>query len=64
MTSFNDRRRERLHLEECSDALRIVSVYPMGDDTFLTEERGEVSLLDRVTLKSLLNQLSGRDVSP
>jgi hypothetical protein len=36
----------------------------MGEDSFLTEEKGEVSLLDGDTLKSLLKQLSGRDASP
>lgn len=64
MSNFNDRRRERLHLDACSKALRVVAIHPMGDDTYLTEERGEVSLRDGATLKTLLKEMSGKDVMP
>jgi hypothetical protein len=36
----------------------------MGDDIYLTEERGEVSLRDGDTLKTLLKEMSGKDFMP
>jgi hypothetical protein len=64
VTGFNERRRERLHLELCEESTQIRFMYPMGDDTFLIEKQGEISLLDGASLKSLLKQLAGKDVLP
>lgn len=64
MTSFDDRRRERLHLQHCEAAANLTYLFPIGDDLFAVEQRGEISLVDGATLKSLLKQLAGKDVLP
>lgn len=64
MTSFNDRRQERLRLEHCMSATKIQYVHAMGNDTYLVEDQGEISLLDRDSFRSLLKQLAGKDVLP
>jgi hypothetical protein len=42
---------------------RVLYLYHIQGDTFLIEEDGGVSLSDGATLKRLLEQLSGREVT-
>jgi poly-D-alanine transfer protein DltD len=63
VTSSSEERWARLH-PTCSDQVSVTFMYPMGDDVFLIERGGEASLVDSANLRSLLQQLSGKDILP
>lgn len=44
----------------CVDATRVLVFHPLGPDTYVILEEGEVSLSNGETLKQLIQQLSGR----
>jgi len=64
VTSSHEARRNRLH-DPCSGGPYVLTyLYGIADDVFAIEQGGEMSLVDGATLKSLLKQLSGKDVLP
>jgi hypothetical protein len=64
VTSSSEERRARLRPDCGTDPYTLTYLYCVGDGWYAIEHRGEMSLVDGDNLKSLLRQLSGKDVLP